>query len=277
MGAIVNRGKYFGPVQAVILDWAGTAVDHGCLGPVAVFLRAFAKFGIDATIKEAREPMGREKREHVATMLAMPRLTGLWQELKGRKPDDADIDAVFAQVRELMPHTLADYAQPVPGMVETAKTLRATGIKIGSCTGYSRSMMTELLPIAEKLGYKPDSIVAADEVPQGRPWPWMCWLNCLKLQVFPPEAVVKVGDTLADIQEGLNAGLWSVAVTRSSNALGLTAAEAEALDPDELARRENEVAQVFRKAGAHYVISTISELPRLCDEISGCIAAGRKP
>lgn len=273
----MERGKFLGPVQAVILDWAGTTVDHGCRGPVAVFLRAFGSFGIEPTVAEAREPMGMEKREHVAAMLAMPRLAALWAGAHGKKPDDDDVDAVFNAVWELMPHTLADFAEPVPGLVEAIAALRAKGIKIGSCTGYSRAMMSELLPIAEKLGYKPDCLVTADEVPAGRPWPWMCWQNCMKLGVFPPEAVVKVGDTLADIREGINAGHWSVAVTRTSNAIGLNADETARLEPADLAAREKELAHEFRKAGAHYVISSISELPALCDEISACLAIGRRP
>lgn len=273
----MDKGKFLGPVKAVILDWAGTAVDHGCRGPVAVFLRAFEKFGIEPTIEEARGPMGMEKREHVAAMLAMPRLADLWAVKNGARPGDNDVDAVFQAVWELMPHILADYAEPVPGLGDAMAALRARGIKIGSCTGYSRAMMSELLPIAEKLGYKPDSLVTADEVPNGRPWPWMCWRNCMNLGVFPTEAVVKVGDTVADIKEGINAGHWSVAVTRTSNALGLDAAEAAATDPHELARRERELAREFRRAGAHYVISSIADLPALCDDVSACLAIGRKP
>lgn len=273
----MHTGNFSGPVQAVILDWAGTAVDHGCRGPVAVFLRAFGRFGIEPTIAEARGPMGMEKREHVETMLAMPRIAELWKKTTGKEPRDEDVEAVFRAVRELMPHTLADFAEPVPGLTEAIAALRQKGIKIGSCTGYSREMMRELLPIAERHGYKPDCLVTADEVPNGRPWPWMCWQNCMKLGVFPPEAVVKVGDTVADVREGINAGHWSVAVTRTSNAIGLDAQETMNIDKELLAQKEKELAHEFRKAGAHYVISSIGQLPELCDEISACLANGRKP
>ena len=273
----MSNYAYTGPVRAVILDWAGTAVDHGCRGPVAVFTRAFEKFGVSPTIEETRAPMGKEKREHVATMLGMPRIEELWRGHKGAKPADEDVDAVFAEVRTLMPSTLADFAEPVPGCVEAMEKLRQRNIKIGSCTGYSRAMMTELLPAAERKGYKPDCLVTADEVPAGRPMPWMCWQNCMRLGVFPPQAVVKVGDTIADIREGLNAGHFSVAVTRTSNSIGLTADAVAALETAELERQERELAREFRKAGAHYVISSIAELPELCDEISACLANGRQP
>lgn len=130
MKPFLRRTVYTGPVQAVILDWAGTAVDHGCRGPVAVFSRAFERHGIEPEVAEVRAPMGREKREHVQTMLAMPRLAGLWRAGHGNAPDDAATDTVFAAVQELMPETLADYAMPVPGCVEAIAALRDKGLKI---------------------------------------------------------------------------------------------------------------------------------------------------
>ena len=65
MKPFLRRTAYMGPIQAVILDWAGTAVDHGCRGPVAVFSRAFERHGMKPEVAEVRAPMGREKREHV--------------------------------------------------------------------------------------------------------------------------------------------------------------------------------------------------------------------
>lgn len=157
MKPFLRRTAYTGPVQAVILDWAGTAVDHGCRGPVAVFSRAFERYGIAPEVAEVRAPMGREKREHVQSMLAMPRLAELWRVAQDSAPDDAATDKIFAAVQELMPETLADYATPVPGCVEAIAALRAKGLKIGSCTGYSRNMTVRLMPRAEALGYKPDA------------------------------------------------------------------------------------------------------------------------
>ena len=136
MKPFLRRTAYMGPIQAVILDWAGTAVDHGCRGPVAVFSRAFERHGMKPEVAEVRAPMGREKREHVQAMLAMPRLAELWRAGHGNAPDDAATDTIFAAVQELMPETLADYAMPVPGCVEAIAALRAKGLKIGSCTGY---------------------------------------------------------------------------------------------------------------------------------------------
>ena len=250
MKPFLKREPYTGPVQAIILDWAGTTVDHGCRGPVAVFSRAFEQYGIVPTVEEVRGPMGKDKREHVQCMLHMDRIAALWKEEHGVLPDESVTDKIYSLVQELMPETLADYATPVPGWVEACNALKARGIKIGSCTGYTRDMVVRLEPRAAALGYVPDAFVTSDEVPVGRPWPWMAYLNCQRLGVHPLESCIKVGDTVADIEEGINAGMWVVGVTRTSNALGLTEEEAAAMPPAELAAREEAFAEVLRKAGA---------------------------
>lgn len=134
MKPFLKREPYTGPVQAIILDWAGTTVDHGCRGPVAVFSRAFEQYGIVPTVEEVRGPMGKDKREHVQCMLHMDRIAALWKEEHGALPDESVTDKIYARVQELMPETLADYATPVPGWVEACNALKARGIKIGSCT-----------------------------------------------------------------------------------------------------------------------------------------------
>lgn len=277
MKPFLKREPYTGPVQAIILDWAGTTVDHGCRGPVAVFSRAFEQYGIVPTVEEVRGPMGKDKREHVQCMLHMDRIAALWKDEHGALPDESVTDKIYSLVQELMPETLADYATPVPGWVEACNALKARGIKIGSCTGYTRDMVVRLEPRAAALGYVPDAFVTSDEVPVGRPWPWMAYLNCQRLGVHPLESCIKVGDTVADIEEGINAGMWVVGVTRTSNALGLTEEEAAAMPSAELAAKEEAFAEVLRKAGAHYVLHSVADLPDLVPVIEARLKAAERP
>ena len=62
--------RYTGPLKALIVDWAGTIVDHGSLAPVQVFIDAFAAFDVALTAAEARRPMGLPKRDHIEALLA---------------------------------------------------------------------------------------------------------------------------------------------------------------------------------------------------------------
>ena len=86
MNAFIRNTPYTGPVQAVVLDWAGTAVDYGSVGPVAVFVEVFANQGVDVTWAEARKPMGLMKRDHIVSMCADPSVLEKWRVAKGGDP-----------------------------------------------------------------------------------------------------------------------------------------------------------------------------------------------
>ena len=59
-------------LQAAVLDWAGTVVDHGSRAPMGAFVRAFAQFGVAVSIADARGPMGMAKWEHFASIDPKP-------------------------------------------------------------------------------------------------------------------------------------------------------------------------------------------------------------
>lgn len=277
MDASLHTKPYRGPVRAVVFDWAGTTVDYGCMGPAAVFVRAFKNHGVEVSMLQARGPMGSEKREHVRAMFAMPAVASGWEAAHGRKPSEADGDEVYKTVEGLMLQTIASHAEPVPGLLETVDALRRRGIRIGSCTGYTAPMMAVLAPEAARRGYAPDAIVTSSDVPSGRPSPWMCYLNAIALQVCPMEAMVKAGDTVADIQEGLNAGMWTVGVVRTSSDLGLSHSEIEGMDEALLLPRLDAVRERLRGAGAHFAVESVADLLPVLEQINGLLAAGENP
>ena len=57
--------SYRGKIQAVLLDWAGTTMDFGCMAPAVVFVEVFKRKGVPITMDEARAPMGAHKRVHI--------------------------------------------------------------------------------------------------------------------------------------------------------------------------------------------------------------------
>ena len=62
----------------------------------------------------------------------------------------------------------------------------------------------------------------------------MIYRNMCDLDVASRFSVLKYGDTIADIREGVNAGVWSVGVIMGSNELGLTEEETRTLPMGEL-------------------------------------------
>jgi phosphonoacetaldehyde hydrolase len=273
----VFQRSYRGPLKAVILDWAGTTLDYGCFAPAVVFVEVFKRHGVAITTEQAREPMGAHKKVHIRMISEIEAVRSLWQDVHGGPPDEDDVEQMFRDFVPLQLDCLANYADLIPGTLEAVAEFRRRGLKIGSTTGYTTEMMEVLQEEARKRGYVPDSSVCAAEVPAGRPHPWMCLQNAINLQLYPMEAFVKVGDTLPDIAEGLNAGMWTIGLAKTGNELGLTEQEIAALEPQVLRGKLDRARQRFRQAGAHYVVDAIAEVSPVLDEINARLAHGERP
>jgi len=262
------RPPYEGPIQAIVFDWAGTIIDFGSCAPAAAFIETFRRAGVEITPAEAREPMGRAKRDHIQALLAMPAVAERWQSRHGAAPCEMDIDRLYADFQPIQFEVLATHAELIPGVVETVHWLRARGIKIGSSTGYSHVQTDVLVDAARRQGLQIDCVVCAEDVAAGRPAPWMLLENARRLNVYPWASIVKVDDTPVGIEAGVHAGAVAVGVTRSGNELGLTAAEVARLPAGELAERLAAAEQRMFAAGADYVIETVAELPAVITAIS---------
>jgi phosphonoacetaldehyde hydrolase len=268
---------YRGPLKAVLLDWAGTTLDYGCMAPAVVFMEVFKRQGVEITVGEAREPMGAHKKVHIRQISTNEAVAARWEQKHGRKPSEADVEAMFKDFVPLQLQCLAQYADLIPGTLEAVAEFRRRGLKIGSTTGYTQEMMDLLQVEAKRRGYVPDSTVCATQVPAGRPHPYMCLQNAINLQTYPMEAFVKVGDTLPDIEEGLNAGMWTVGLAKTGNELGLTEPEIAALDPETRSVRLARAYKRMHQAGAHFVVDGIAQVAPLLDRIAARLAAGERP
>lgn len=272
-----SRQSYRGPVKAVICDWAGTIVDYGSLAPTGVFLEVFRRMGVEITVAEAREPMGTYKRDHIRAITKMDRVDQRWREAHGRSPNEDDIDQMFESFIPLQLDCIADHADLIPGCLEAMSAIRDQQIAIGSSTGYNAEMMQILTDEAAKRGFQADAVVCASDVPSGRPAPWMCMENMKRLDVYPVEAVVKIDDTIPGIEAGLNCGMWTIAVAKTGNEIGLSQREVESLPPEDIDQRLSEAYDRLRQCGAHFVVDGIYNVPECLDEIQRRLSAGEKP
>lgn len=267
-----------GPLKLVVFDWAGTTVDHGCFAPVVPFQELFRGRGVELSVAEAREPMGLGKRDHIAALLEMPEVAARWKRAHGKLPTVAELDRMFTD--EFTPRQLesvADCCELIPGMLDCAARLRKRGLKIGATTGYFREAEQMVHAAAKRQGYEPDAHFSAGDVPAGRPAPWMIYRNMEALGVYPPRTVVKVGDTVPDIEEGLNAGVWSIGVAATGSDTGLSAPQLASLAPADRNVRVGYARQRLSAAGAHYVIDSVADLPELLTEIEQRLTAGETP
>ena len=275
---VYNR-VYQGRVKGLVLDWSGTTADEYVIAPAVVFVDVFKKFNVEISMTEAREPMGLRKDLHILELTKLPKIRERWNKAHGRYPDQGDVDRMFADFVPMQLDCLRKYTTLLPHVADVTQKFQKEGIKIGSSTGFVRSMVDILEEDAKKQGYTPDASVAGDEVVNGaRPKPFMVYRNLDLMNVHPIQSVVKVDDTVSGIGEALEAGCWGVGIARYSNYMDMdTLEEAQSLPKDEIQRRLVKTRDILQKAGAHYVINTFDELPGVVEEINLRLSKGEHP
>lgn len=255
-------------LEGIIFDWAGTTVDFGCMAPVRAFMDSFKANGIDVTEEETRKPMGMLKRDHIKTMLSMDRIAALWKEKYGRDWVHDDVETIYSHFEPELMSTLTNYTTVKPGIVDSVKKLRDMGLAIGSTTGYTDKMMAVVVKAAAEQGYAPDAWFSPDSTDgKGRPYPYMIFKNMMKLGLSDVHRVIKVGDTVSDIKEGLAAGVWSVGVIDGSSVMGLSEDQFNALTEDEKNEKREATRKVFVDAGADFIIQDMNGLFNVIEEV----------
>lgn len=264
-------------LQAVICDWAGTLVDFGSFAPTQIFVEAFAELGVAISLEEARGPMGMGKWDHIRTLCDQPDIAERFAQAVGHAPEDEDVTALYKRFMPLQIAKIAEHSAVIPGALETLVTLREQGLKIGSCSGYPAVVMEKVVALAAENGLQVEHVVATDQVPNGRPYPAQALANVIALGVSDVAACLKVDDTTPGILEGRSAGMWTVALTCSGNALGLTYEQYRALSHTERCIVHERVAAQFAPSAPHYCIATIADLPDVIDDINARLKRGERP
>ena len=150
-------------IEAVIFDWAGTTIDHGSLAPVRAVTELFERYGIMLRDTDVRRDMGLFKKDHIRRILQQPQVSIAWSSVKGRRPDERDVEKLFAEFAPLQLEVLEDYSQLMAGVPECMEQLSNRGIRIGSTTGYPRPMLELIVAKAQSQGYRPDISLCPDD------------------------------------------------------------------------------------------------------------------
>ncbi|MBY5943524.1 phosphonoacetaldehyde hydrolase [Halomonas sp. DP5N14-9] len=264
-------------LEAVIFDWAGTLVDFGSFAPTQVFVEVFAEIGVAVSLDEARGPMGMSKWDHIRALCDLPDIAERFRRACGHSPSDEDVDVLYRRFMPLQVAKVAEHSAPIPGARECLAGLRGRGLKIGSCSGYPAEVLAPVRRAARQAGLEVDHAVAGDEVVRGRPGPAQALANVVALGIGDVAACVKVDDTAPGIEEGRAAGMWTVAVTDTGNAMGLDLEGYQATPPDALERRRRHVAERLSACRPHYLIASVAELDGVLDQIAARLARGERP
>ena len=279
MSDLVNEKRYQGNVQALILDWSGTTADAYVVAPAVVFVEVFKRQDVEISMAEARGPMGLRKDLHIKALTEIDQIRERWKNVHGKYPNQTDVDRMFADFVPLQLACLRKYTTLLPGVSEVVQRLQKQGIKIGSTTGFIRSMVDILEEDAAKQGYIPDASVAGDEVINGaRPSPHMVFKNLDLLNITPIQSVIKVDDTSSGVGEAINAGCWGVGVSRYSNYMDIDSPEdIEKLSDAEIKKRNEKTKEILHNAGAHYVIDSIADIEPVIEDVNLRLSLGERP
>lgn len=185
-------------IQLVVFDMAGTTVrDKGNVGKA--FIDAFQANGIDIPYEEVKKVMGWRKIDAVKMLLQ--KFSGEANETLTEKIHETFIHNMIRHYEE--DTTLS----PLPHVEETFAALKSRGVRIALNTGFPRSIADTILKrLNWEAGKTIDAVIASDEVPKGRPHPYMIQSIMRQLAITDSHAVAKVGDTEVDVEEGRSAG-----------------------------------------------------------------------
>ncbi|MEH6445934.1 MAG: phosphonoacetaldehyde hydrolase [Oceanospirillaceae bacterium] len=264
-------------IEAVIMDWAGTTVDFGSLAPIKGFQKLFASYQIAITEEETRIPMGTEKREHIRQLLDMARIKQAWNDCYSRSVTDQDINEMYAAFIPLQKVAISESSTLIPGLLDTLSWLDKNAIKIGANTGYSEEMISELLITAKQQGYHPQSNVCATQVTKGRPYPYMCMTNAMQLGVKTLANCVKIDDTIPGIEEGINAGMWTIGLSVSGNEVGMNLAQWQQLEKTAQHAYRIKATKKLQDVGADYVVDSIANIIPCLQDIEKRLLLGERP
>lgn len=209
--------------RLAVFDMAGTTVkDKGNVADS--FLSAFNAHGIDLPRAEVQAVMGYRKIEAIEMLLRDIALE--------KAGDKALIHAIHDDFERIMlEYYMSDQElAPLPFAEELFQWLQARGVKVALNTGFTRNITEGILyRLSWKNNPLVNSVICSDEVPEGRPAPFMIRNLMDQFNIADPATVIKVGDTEVDILEGRNASCGLV-ISVSTGAY--TAAQLEELGPD---------------------------------------------
>jgi phosphonatase-like hydrolase len=188
-------------IELVVFDIAGTTVaDKGNIN--AVFRKAFANAGItNVDAIDVDTVMGYRKKEAIEIIVAKC------------KPGFEKNIAFINSIHEDFSNQIVEYYETceelaaLPYAEKVFRELHKNKVKVALNTGFTRVITT---PILKRLGWDNgsfiDEVICSDEVPEGRPHPFMIKQLMQRLHIVFANDVAKVGDTKVDIEEGQNAG-----------------------------------------------------------------------
>jgi len=268
-------------VKGVVFDLAGTLVDPGVKAPTRVFRDVFANAGVVISEEEARVPMGSDKRDHIKEIGEMNRVKAEWRRVHGREFALEDVEHLYSEFIPAQLEVIPQHSYLVPGALNTVRYSREFfDLVLGCTSGYNRDMINLVTQQMTDAGLELDVTVASNEVKRPRPYKDGCYANMDMMNIHDPSEMVKVGDTPIDVAEGKDARMWTVAILKYSNEVGLDPNEIEYLEKEDVSRlwqKYEKAADKLFKVEPDYLAFDINSLPFVIHDINMRLGHGDSP
>lgn len=185
--------------KIVVFDMAGTTIDEQNVVYKMVH-KAIERAGYDVTLPFVLlHAAGKEKFQAIKDVL---------EQLEGGAGHSDELADIYRDFEELLDNAYNTWTcAPMAGAQEVFEALHKRGIKVVLNTGYRRAVAERLLQqIGWQEGRDFDWLCTADQVQRGRPYPDMIYASMEHFGVLDARQVAKIGDSMADIEEGKRAG-----------------------------------------------------------------------
>jgi phosphonatase-like hydrolase len=216
-------------LQAVLFDFIGTVVMEKVPGTVVrCFEKTFQEHGIKVTSTFINENRGRNKREVIELAIS--------QSMQREKLVDPILNTFERNIEESLTNFSA-----APKALEVFMKLHQAEIKVGLGTGLTRDSFEKIMTYLKWNKENFDYTATSEEIGKGRPHPDMIFDMMRKLHIMDPKEVLKVGDTVSDIQEGKCAGVMTAAILSGTQSREVLEKE----KPDFVFKRLDEIHQLL--------------------------------
>lgn len=188
--------------EFVLFDMIGTTIKDSNKGESLVldcFYNSFYSNGYHINYELINQQRGKSKKDAIRNILIDSNL----------KTDL--IDKIYSDFIESL-NTSLSYFQEVKGAHLLFSQLKQKGIKIGLGSGLPMAFIGKIIKQLEWQTGWFDYIGSSEELGKGRPDPIMIFDSMEKLMINDKAKVLKIGDTVVDIQEGKNAGVVTASV-----------------------------------------------------------------
>lgn len=188
-------------IEFILFDTIGTVIKENSNSSSTIiecFIEAFKNKNITLTFQEVNQIRGKSKMAAINELLLLK-----YHSLKFSHE-------IYSGFISLLKNRISEFSEQ-EGATELLYFLKDKNIKIGLGSGLPAEIM---LTLCKNLNWTEmfEYFGSSEKLGKGRPDPIMIFDAMKKLKIINPKNILKVGDTVADIEEGKNAGVYTVAV-----------------------------------------------------------------